>query len=118
MLRFPRRRVAGAGSFKPRKDGPLIAGTPVGNSAESSAGTRTEASSENGAPARPGEAIGETVGAGVEGAGGICPPGTPEGLAAVSTLPGTSASSVAPHIPQKRLVTGLSLPQRAQRKHP
>src|SRR5580704_1838880 len=113
MLRLPRRRFAGGGSFNPRNDGPLIAGT------SEEIGSRT--SSENGAPARLGVAIG-VIAAGAEGVGGTCPLGTAKGragTAGVSALTGGSAcSSVAPHIPQKRLVAGLSLPQRGQRKRP
>ena len=92
MLRLPRRR-AGAGSFKPRNDGPLITGL------SSAAG-----------------ALGGAGAGGTEDGTGVDAVTTLRAGALVTAL--GVCKSVAPHMPQKRFVAGFSLPQRAQRKDP
>jgi len=93
MLRLARLRGAfllGAGSFKPRKDGPLIEdGLSTAERVESWAGSAIAS-----------VAVGDAA--------------TETGCA--STGPGAGDdNSDAPHMPQKRFWSGFSLPQRAQR---
>lgn len=99
MLRLARVRRCGERSFSPRNDGPLIDGEGC------AAGALRGASAVSG---RDGSGAGE-VGMAEAGVAGRC-----SGLAAT----GGADSSAAPHMPQKRLPSGFSLPQREQRTHP
>lgn len=82
-------------SLSPRNDGPLIEG----------------GSSGTGTGAFRGASAGVRVGAGSGRVAGVEP--TPTAWALFAD--GAGASRVVPHIPQKRLSSGLSLPQRGQR---
>jgi len=96
MLRLARDRetgLRGGGLFSPRNDGPLIDG-------ESSVA----------AGARGGSGLGDGTTSARIGVGGG---GTDTGCGFGVTDAG--ASSVAPHIPQKRFSAGFSLPHRGQR---
>jgi hypothetical protein len=102
MLKLARVRRCGERSFSPRNDGPLIDGEGCG------AGALRGASAVCGR---------DGTGVGAEGAGGVAGAGVTgrcSGLAAT----GGADSSAAPHMPQKRLPSGFSLPQREQRTHP
>jgi len=94
MLRVaPRPVLRGAGSLRPRKDGPLMDGA--------SSATRVVVRGASTACVLGGALVG-AGGTGRGGAGGV-------GAAA------GSASSEAPHIPQKRFCSEFSFPQRGQR---
>lgn len=89
-----------AGSFNPRNDGPLITGD-----------------SDAGAAARGPVAVGE-AGTVPADTGPPEPPAV-EGRAAVTgAAAAVACSKLAPHIPQKRFVSGFSFPQRLQRTIP
>ena len=96
MLKLARVRRCGERSFRPRNDGPLIDGCGCGIGALRGASVVC---------GRDGSAAGTVVG----GVAGRC-----SGLAAT----GGADSSAAPHMPQKRLPSGFSLPQREQRTYP
>ena len=98
MLRLARFR--GAGSFNPRKDGPLMTGCGSGTEAAArvavvfcDAGTAGEGIAAAGTAGIWAVLFGDATGAG-------------------------AGSKVAPHMPQKRFVSGFSLPQRGQRTNP
>jgi hypothetical protein len=91
-------RLAGAGSLNPKKDGPLIGGV----------GPDSEAGGRTGSAVR-GRAGADTVAA---------EPAEPIAVRCDWAPDGSAASSVAPHMPQKRLPSGFSLPHRAQRTDP
>src|SRR5437764_11700464 len=99
MLRLPRLRGAGA-SFRPRNEGPLMEGELSLAEAvlrgSSSAGGRVAVA---------------VAGAEASGAGD-----TPS--SSFAAAPGEDVSRVPPHMPQKRIPSGLSLPQRGQRTGP
>ena len=118
MLKLPRLRVlfltgAGTGWLSPRNDGPPMTG----------------AFSANGGEVREAAlcvvALGEATtcgfmplgsGAVADGAGARRDVGRLAALSAEAAATGTaSASSFAPHMPQKRFASEFSLPQRAQR---
>ena len=96
MLKLARVRRCGERSFSPRNDGPLIEGE--GGGAGALRGTSAVCGRE----------------AGAEGIFGAGVAGRCSGLAAT----GGADRSAAPHMPQKRLPSGFSLPQREQRTHP
>ena len=96
MLKLPRVRRCGDRSFSPRNDGPLIDGEGCG------AGALRGASAVCGR---------DGSGAGAVGIFGADVAGRCSGLAAT----GGADSSAAPHMPQKRLPSEFSLPQREQR---
>src|SRR5579864_4138883 len=87
-------RLRGGGSLSPRNEGPLMAGAPS-------------------------EARGGSLICGLTGADSV---GALDTVVATrwGCAAGTSdaASSVAPHMPQKRFNPGFSLPQRGQRTEP
>src|SRR5579885_1038786 len=100
-------RLRGGASPRPRKEGPEIAGSLRG--AGGGGGIGTGAAGRGGSAGRVGAV---TTGEGIFG------PALAARWVAVSgtaVTGGAGASRVAPHIPQKRLSPGLSLPQRLQR---
>src|SRR5579864_8349069 len=90
MLKLPRWRGDGAGSFSPRNDGPLITGESSEAARRGTAGVGASATVSSVCALR--FVGGEDAGAW----GAACP-------------------MVAPQKPQNRFVSGFSLPQRAQR---
>ena len=103
MLRLE--RFCGGGSLSPRNDGPLM---EAGRSAVAEGAGREAVTFWTG---------GAGDGAGVDRAMGGDVTGICAAAAAVWTGAVTCVGrSVAPHMPQKRLDSGFSLPQRGQRK--
>src|SRR6201989_2875807 len=86
-------RVAAAGSFKPRNDGPLM---------------------EGGVCETVAERRGSCAGAGAASTAAVFDAETDTGCGGTAAWVGGD-KSVAPHMPQKRLLSGFSLPQRWQR---
>lgn len=99
ILKLPRVRRCGERSFSPKNDGPLIDGGGCG------VGALRGASAVCGRDGAGAGADGTVVG----GVTGRC--------GALAAIEGAD-SSAAPHMPQKRLPSGFSLPQREQRTHP
>lgn len=95
LARFAAVTLLGGGLLSPRNEGPLIDGI--------SSGGGTGALRAVSAGGRDGTASGRVD--------GVEPTPTACGLFAE----GAGASKVVPHIPQKRLSSGFSLPQRGQR---
>jgi hypothetical protein len=97
MLKLARLRLdpRGDGSLNPRKEGPLIV-VSLGGAGAWGGGSA-------------GFAAVDVTGAGVVAVALVAR------CVAVSPTAGPAANNVAPHIPQKRLSVGLSLPQRVQR---
>src|SRR5690349_10534256 len=92
--------LEGAGSFNPKKDGPLI---EVLSSEREAGGVGCGGSTD-------------VRGGTASGRGLVDPEPTLTGWGLLAT--GAGASNVVPHIPQNRFCSGFSLPQRGQRTDP